>query len=289
MDRKPEKRRLTWFGNNRPVAPKVPYTPIPPNAPGTLGNMWNHEPRGREEPDAWPQLPQGSLFASRGPDDERRDDRYDDPRGDSHTDEHTAPIWERSDVRQESARGGRLRTLWRTFATSVRRPWLAVVAVATTLILCAVIGGAAIGSAFFNSPASGARHLPGVGGVSGATSSANATATATGMAGATPGGTAAPVALTVTFTCASGAAGRAGKVCVRTAPHAALSLTVRYCDGSNAKGKIFHSVSYADSGGNNTWSWNVPSGACIGAATATVTAQLAGHTISQRDTFAITR
>lgn len=291
MDRKPEKRRLTWFGNNRPVAPKGPVTPIPPNPPGTLGKLWEREPRGREEPGVWPQLPQGDLFAPRGANDVRRDERYDDPRGDSYTDEHAAPAWGQSDVRQESSRGGRLRTLWRTFATSVRRPWLAVVAVVATLTLCAVIGGAAIGAAFFNNPATGARHPAGAGSVSGATTSAQATATATatGTVGATPASTTAPVALTITFTCASGAAGGAGQVCVRTTPHAALNLTVRYCDGSNAKGKTFHTTSYADSGGNYTWRWNVPSGACVGAATATVTAQLAGHTISQRDTFAITR
>lgn len=293
MDRKPEKRRLTWFGNNRPAAPKVPSTSIPPNSPGTLSRMWDHEPPRREEANAWPKLPEGDLFAARGGSDDQRGDRYDGQRDDSYTDEHAAPAWGQPDARQGDSRGGRLRELWRTFATNVPRPRLALLAVVATLALCAVMGVAALGVSFFNNAANSARHPLTAGGVSGASSSATtkatATATATGTTSATPATTAAPTALTITFTCAQGAAGGAGQVCVRTAPHAALNLTVRYCDGSNAKGKTFHTTSYADSGGNYTWRWNVASGACVGAATATVTAQLAGKTINQKDTFAITR
>lgn len=337
MDRKPGKRRLTWFGNDRP---RVPNTPQPPSAgssprmPNTLGRMWQREPRGHEATDSWlvgePQAPDASSprpagweplsnlpelppmladngFAARS----ARADRYNQLAGESSSkNDHAAPLWGQSDAavpatataddaRQDHPQDGRLRALWRTVATKIRRPRLALAVVAGVLALCLILGVAALSSAIGNAFQSGPNSTQGVLGARSATTVASpstghatpsATTTTSGAVTATvaPANTQPPTPLTIAFTCASGVIGGAGKVCAHTLPHATLTLSVRYCDGSNAKGKAFHGVSYADSGGNYTWNWTVTT-TCAGAATATVTATSAGHTVTSTTTFTVTR
>ncbi|HKS69195.1 MAG TPA: hypothetical protein VJQ45_02160 [Ktedonobacterales bacterium] len=98
--------------------------------------------------------------------------------------------------------------------------------------------------------------------------------------------TATPVpTLTLTFTCASGQLRGTGQVCVHTLPRASLSLSVRYCDGSTAKG--LHGAT-ADASGNYTWTWFVRT-TCAGQATATVTANWNGQSLTASDTFTIAK
>lgn len=102
-----------------------------------------------------------------------------------------------------------------------------------------------------------------------------------------PTSTATPLPpLTLAFICASGQIRGTGQVCVHTLPQAGLSLTVRYCDGSSAKG--LHGGVTADGSGNYTWTWYVRT-TCLGPATATVTATANGQSLTESDTFTITR
>lgn len=95
-----------------------------------------------------------------------------------------------------------------------------------------------------------------------------------------------PTQLTLTFTCASGSIHGTGQVCVQTQPGASLSLAVRYCDGSTAKG--LHDGATADGSGNYTWTWLVRT-SCAGPATAAVTANWNGQSLTQSDTFTIAK
>lgn len=343
MDRKPGRRRPTWFGNNRHAAHNAPYPPNPPSAsappkqPNTLGRMWQREPGGRMDTDSWllgePQTPDASSprqpgweplsnlpelppmladngFRARS----EIADRYNRLAPESTTDEHDAPLWVQpdalassgapadiaTDARQDFPPEGRLRALWSTFATRVRRPRLALGVIAGVLAVCLIFGiaalGNAVGNAFTQGSPNSAHGVLGTGSAAAtaspsaghATPGATTTTSASSATTATPANTQPPTPLTIAFTCASGVAGGTGKVCVHTLPHASLSLTVRYCDGSYAKGKAFHGVSYADSNGDYTWSWTVTT-TCIGAATATVTATSAGKTVTSATTFTITR
>lgn len=114
-------------------------------------------------------------------------------------------------------------------------------------------------------------------------------ATATEIPTVTPQGSTTPAAtqppaLSITFTCASGQLHNSGKVCVHTQPGASLRITVRYCNGAEAKG--LHGNATADADGNVTWTWPIGS-ACVGAATATVTARWQGQTATGSETFTI--
>lgn len=310
MDRKPGKRRLTWFGNNRPGASNIP------DNSNTLGKMWQQEPGDGGQTDgwlvsehqasdktgprrtgweplpnlpAWPPLPEEDPFAAS----KASDETYARLEGASYTDEHAAPTWGQQDSRLDPPRGGRLRALWWRFATTFRRPRLVLAAVAGVLVLVSIFGVAALGNAFLNRGANRAYGTPGVGNMNGAVVSPSAgQATATGGTAttttATPVNTQPPVPLTIAFTCSSGVAGGTGQLCVHTLPNAALSLSVRYCDNSYAKGKAFHGGNYADNSGNYTWRWDVTT-SCIGSATATVVAKASGQTVTQTWTFAITK
>jgi hypothetical protein len=126
----------------------------------------------------------------------------------------------------------------------------------------------------------------GVHGTANQSSTASALATVTPQPTSQPTPTSAPPApLTLTFTCASGKIRGTGQVCVHTLPGTALSLAVRYCDGSAAKG--LHGSATADGSGNYTWSWPVRP-TCAGPATATVTAKANGQSLTASDTFTIT-
>jgi hypothetical protein len=318
MSRKPKKRGLTWFGTNRSGArdtPDAPYPPISPKAPNTLGAMWRQESHGRGDTDAWlvgepqapgespprqsglepyPSLPawsatpQRDRFAAKGASDDTRDRLG----GDSDAGGRGAPVRTQPGVPnllQGRLIPGRLRALWGKVAAPLRRPYVALAAGVGAVALCAIFGAVALGAAFLHGGSTNAQGTPGAGSLNGAVASASAgQATPSVTTTVTPGITPSPSPLTIAFTCASGAAGGPGQVCVRTLPHAALSLSVRYCDGSYAKGKAFHGASYADGSGNYTWRWNVNT-TCLGAATATVTARSAGQTLTQSTTFTITR
>lgn len=92
--------------------------------------------------------------------------------------------------------------------------------------------------------------------------------------------------LTLAFTCASGSLRGTGQVCVHTLPRASLNLTVRYCDGSTAKG--LHGNVTADASGDYTWTWQVRT-TCAGQATATVIASWNGQSLTQSDSFTIAK
>ena len=320
MSRKPEKRGLTWFGRNRSGARDAPGAsnpPINPKEPNTLGAMWRQEPQGRGDTDAWlvgkppapgessprqsglepyPSLPawppasERDRFAPKGASDDTRDQLG----GDSAAGGRAAPIRTQPGVPnllQGRLPAWRLRALWGKVAMPLRRPYVALAVGVGAVALCLIFGAVALGAAFLHGGSTSAQGTPGAGSLNGAVASASAgqaTPSVTTTTTATPESTPSPSPLTIAFTCASGTAGGAGRVCVRTLPHAALSLTVRYCDGSYAKGKAFHGASYADGGGNYTWRWNVNT-SCLGAATATVTARSAGQTLTQSTTFTVTR
>ncbi len=328
MERRPSKRRLTWFGKNHPASPPVSNTPSTPN---TLGKMWQREPRGsnlpeetnswltRERPPSdesslrrtgweplpklptWPPLPEQDPSAMSRASEETYGWLGGVDISNEHTD-HAMTARGQSSSRQDHFYGGRhegrLRALWRRFVpalvTQYRRPRLALVLVAigaTVLVVCSVLSITALGNAFLQHAPTGAHGTPGAGNLNGvvATPSVgratpNATTTAAAVVVTPPP----PVPLTLAFTCANGAVGDIGQVCVHTLPHAVVSLTVRYCDNTYAKGKAFHGVNYADGSGNYTWRWNVTT-TCSGTTTATVTAKSAGQTLTQSTTFTISR
>lgn len=313
MDRKPAKRRLTWFGNNRPGAPDAPYAPISPKAPNTLGKMWRQEPHGRDERDGWlsderqaPEEPAPSRsgwpsppsrpprpelederFASRSGEYERRD-RWS---GESDTGAYAAPASDQPDAAWYRPRQGRLRALWSTVTTSLRRPRRARVMVAGILALIMILGVTTLAHAFLSGAPNSAHGGPGAGsgnGLAVSSTAGQATPKATTTGTAAPVKTQPPAPLTVAFTCASGAIGGTGQVCAHTLPGATLTLSVRYCDGSYAKGKVFHSAYTADGSGDYTFHWNVVT-TCAGAATATVTAKSAGQSVTKSVTFTVTQ
>ncbi len=330
MGNKPGKRRLRWFRNPRPSAPRPPYTPIDPKAPGAIGKMWRQEPRDRERTDSWllrepqapekPSPPQAGLepypalpawppplesarLAARVAGEERRDRSS----GESSTDEYAAPIGGQSQpgarpaTRQDppheggGGKGGRLRALWAKasrvvkapnvakIAASFRRPRVALATIGGILILGLLFGAAAFSAAFFNGLSTGSQGAPGAGNAKGAVMSPTAgQATASVTTTTTPGTTRTPTTLTVAITCqpASVSSGGTAQLCAHTLPGAALSLSVSY---SKCRGvKTYSSAGNADSGGNYTWNWKVPTTCRPGAtADATVTASSEGQTVTQ--------
>lgn len=274
---------------------------------GTLGKMWQKSPQQGHSSDDWlvntgaipqtPQEPRQSLLEwQRQPlpklpkwpplpeEDPFAPGRQVD---EGYTDEHMAPEWnlDRGDPSQQLTQ----RLLRRLWPTSRRRKIGLAAAVGVVVVLCSVLSVAAIGHAL-NAPRTSAGNSTGGQNIMGRTTG-QATATATGQA--TPSTTTASATntpmppLALAFTCASGSIGGDGQVCIHTAPNAAVSLAVKYCDGSFAKGKGLHGSAYTDSSGNYTWRWNITT-SCAGTTTATVTAKSAGQTITQDTTFTIT-
>jgi hypothetical protein len=92
--------------------------------------------------------------------------------------------------------------------------------------------------------------------------------------------------LTIQFTCAQATDYLSGSVCVHTQAGAALTITITYCSGYKAVSSSLQGVAYADTSGNYTWTWT-PETVCRGPATADVTAQLAGQTVTQSDPFTV--
>jgi hypothetical protein len=99
--------------------------------------------------------------------------------------------------------------------------------------------------------------------------------------------------LDVTFTCAWAKAFVGGQICVHTQPYAALLLSISYCTGNivNGQSKEWASVPtqgwvHADGNGDYTWNFN-PKTRCIGPATATVTANWQGQSVTRSATFIV--
>ena len=272
---------------------------------GTLGKMWQKSPQEGQTSDDWlvntgaipqtPQEPRQSLLEwQRQPlpklpkwppvpeEDPFAPGRQVD---EGYTDEHMAPEWnlDRGDPSQQLTQ----RLLRRLWPTSRRRKIGLAVAVGVVVVLCSVLSVAAIGHAL-NAPGTtrGNTLLPGGQNPTGQTAVAT-TGQATPSTTVTSATNTPVPPLALTFTCASGSIGGDGQVCIHTAPNAAVSLAVKYCDGSFAKGKGLHGSAYTDSSGNYTWRWNITTG-CAGTTTATVTAKSAGQTITQDTTFTIT-
>lgn len=306
MGREPKQRRLTGF-------PKI--------RPNTLGRIWQQRPQEGQEPDSWaldeqsqqmpqmqmreppqqagwgqlprlpkwPPLPEEDPLAPGRLSDER-DRTLDDMQP---TDEHEALPWNRRDTDWADGVGrpAPAGALWRQFQLMPRRLKIGVAAGAGVVLLCAAICALTLGSTLgplLGTAGNGTPNthsgapLPGLGQIS---PTASTTATGTATAVATPGQTA---PLTIAFTCASGAIGGSGQVCITTRPNASVNLTVRYCDGSYASGKGFHGAAHADGNGSYTWRWDVRT-SCAGTTTATVTAKSSGQTITQSTTFTISR
>jgi hypothetical protein len=247
----------------------VPETPKEPRA---SRSFWQRQPL--PELPKWPPLPEEDPFAP---------GRLEE---DGYTGEQMAPEWNPNQFdRPEQPTQRLLRRFW---PTSRRRQIGLAVAAGVVIVLCSVISVAAIGHAL-NAPRTSAGNLTPSGGQNTAGQTAIPTTGQATPSTTVTSATDTPVPpLALTFTCASGSLGGDGQVCVHTAPNAAVSLAVKYCDGSYAKGKGLHGSAYTDSGGNYTWRWNITTG-CAGTATATVTATSAGQTITQDTTFTITR
>lgn len=267
----------------------------PSDRPNTLGQAWSRMSRSRPRkvadlpvlPD-WPPLPEEGLRIGWQP---PRDDMRppvervamedDEQTRSSATTDPQRPQWP---LRLDTSLLGRWRRASRRMKIGITSAILAAVlliAGCSSLALHAVGGlsGSPSAPLFGASATQQATGLSGTPG-SGATATSSSTATATSAATSKP-----TVPLTLAFTCASGSLRGTGKVCVHTVPSANLSLSVRYCDGTYAKG--LRSAGIADGSGNYTWNWAIHI-TCVGPATATVSAKLNGQTITSTNTFKIT-
>lgn len=288
MDRKSPRRRMTWFGKEHP---------------GSVGRFWQRTPQSGKEPDAsvasptrgqaeakakgsrWPILPKWPPLHE-GQREATRDAASVAPDESQQTEPQLASPWEQP----ASNRGGHARPpfiprrVW--FASRRQQVGLAAILgiVILTAVLCLIVLRAILPSQSSQTGqgTSTARRPANV-----VASSTADDPTPTPSSTASTRNTPAP-SFTVAFTCASGAIGGRGMVCVHTKPDAMVSLTVRYCDGSYAGGKGLHGNAHTDGSGNYTWRWNV-SASCAGTATATVTAKSSGQTVIQSTTFTITR
>ncbi|MGE5334439.1 MAG: hypothetical protein ACM3N4_07045 [Nitrososphaerota archaeon] len=172
------------------------------------------------------------------------------------------------------------RALWQRFRPGSRRQQVGLAVSAGVLVFASLFGITLLCTHVLanatNTPTGGAHGNT----ASGANASGTATASST---------TATPLPpFTITFTCASGAIKRTGKVCVHTQPNAILTLSVRYCDGTLAGGRGLHTSASADDSGDFSWEFAVHT-RCAGEATATVVAKSAGQTVTQSTTFNVTR
>lgn len=328
MERKPGKRRLTWIGNTRSGTRNDSSAPGASESPQTRGRLWRDEPRGRGETDSWlvgkpsasstpsapsprqadwhalpklpswPPLPGEDRFAAKTANDDgytkynsRRDNTYNSMGDDTYTDEHEAPNQGQPRSGRDDVHEGKVRALWGFVATLLKRPRVIFVAIAGAVTLLSVLGVAVFGNALLHSETKGVLGTTDIGSantVVGSPAVGRATPRALATNTAVAKATQPPTPLTLSFTCASGVVGGNAQLCVHTLPNAALGLTVRYCDGTYAKGKEFHGITNADGNGNYTWRWSVTS-TCVGDAIATVTANTAGQTVTQHTTLPITQ
>ena len=289
MDRRSDKRRLTWFGKTQ--------------QPNTLGRMWQQTPQGDHETDNWtlrePMEPEiGAERGSRlsdwkelpplpkwpplpGEDPFARD-------ATQVTEPHLAAQWEQSAPGQSSRLDQQLRRFWQSLISDRRRRWIALAAVAGVVVLCSLGSVAALGNVFRAGALLGGNGTSPAGNANGNVALTPGLSTPMASPSSSPTVTvSAATPFTIAFTCASGVNGGRGEVCVHTEPNATVTLTVRYCDGNYAGGKAFRGIAHTDGSGNYTWHWDV-STSCIGTATAAVTAKSGGQTITQSTTFTVT-
>lgn len=274
----------------------------PPSRPNTLGQAWRRasQPR-RGQADHLPPLPDwppmrgerledraGGEWPSLGP-----SPSIGSPARDYQHDQRHARDPEPAQRKPDPQRPAL--ELWRRWRGASRRVQaLVVAAIVLPLLLIAgcsslalhALNGASLGASSALLGTQATQPASAVNGTPGGAATATHAPTTAPTAAPTRAPTSAPsAALTLSITCASGSARGTGKVCVQTQPSAALSISVKYCDGSSAKG--LHGGATADSSGAYTWTWPVRS-ACVGAATATVTAQWQGQKVTQTKTFTIT-
>ncbi|HEX8033116.1 MAG TPA: hypothetical protein VF510_04680 [Ktedonobacterales bacterium] len=302
MDREPRKRRRTWFTKPRPT---------------TLGQTWQQGQQSKQASDAWltheasppqektsqrmdwqplPPLPKWPPLPEESPlpqDRPRNAAPFAPPS--ALDDEQPTTAWDKSafDLPAHDEYDSPEQppsTLWSRFRSASRRLQVGIaVGVACAFVLCSLLGVAALNLAFqpgtsHIGPNGGGSNLTGNGTASPSASLATPTTTSSPAAA-----TATPVPpFTIAFTCASGAIGGTGEVCVHTQPNAVLTLRVQYCDGSFAGGKSVQGTAHADGSGDHTWRWTVTT-SCAGTATATVTAKSSGQITTQSTTFTITR
>lgn len=103
---------------------------------------------------------------------------------------------------------------------------------------------------------------------------------------APPTPTVQPAPFAVEITCAQAENNVSGQVCVHTAPGAALTITVTYCSGREARNIDLQGKRYADNEGNYMWTW-VPETTCPGTAVAHVRASAPGGSASATATFPV--
>ncbi|HEX8996654.1 MAG TPA: hypothetical protein VF812_11535 [Ktedonobacterales bacterium] len=268
-----------------------------PDRPNTLGQAWQsmNLPRARKVADLpplpdWPPLPDDQRqtdWPPLGPDLHSRPEFDDDEPDQRAQDDAPGPRWRMfKPFQTETGLLGR----WR-YASKRARLQIAGVALACVALIAACSGvalhvaaniGSGAGSPF--TVISPTQQTSGQGATSsGLSSTPGASSVPTSLPTSTVTSTA-NVPLALTFTCASGSVRGSGQVCVHTLPATTLNLTVRYCDGSYAKG--LRSVGVADTNGNYTWTWPIHV-ACAGAATATVTAKQGNQTLTATKTFSI--
>ncbi len=267
--------------------------------PNTLGETWRNmnQPPGRKVGDLpplpkWPPLPGEQLtgeWPPLGPEltepGEPGGADTSQPTGAS----ETTPPWRPPEAPQPET--GILQR-WRRASTRVRLGIVAGLILSVLLIVsCSSLAlGAASGlvgsGATLPSNALATRQPTGLSATPSNMPAATPAATHAAAGAATSTATsAASQPLTLTFTCASGSLHGTGQVCVHTEPSSALTISVRYCDGTIAKG--LHGAAVADGNGAYTWSWPVRA-ACVGTATATVTARWNGQSLTATKSFSIT-
>lgn len=301
MDREPRKRRQSWFTKPHPNTPGQTWQQRP--QPKQESEAWltreGPEPPAQEEVSRqprwqplpplpkWPPLPEESSLA-------QVQARAAAPFSseEAPTAEQSAVAWDLPAREWYDRLEQPQRTLWLRFRSTSRQRQVSIVAgIVCAFVLCSLLGAAALSGAFH----SDASHIGATGGgtrLTGNETALPATALATpGSASSTPSPaapTTTPVPpFTIAFTCASGAVGGTGEVCVHTRPNAILTISVQYCDGSIAGGKSLQGIAHADGSGDYTWRWGVTT-SCVGTATATVTAKSTGQSASQSTTFTIT-
>ena len=241
----------------------------PPDRPNTLGQAWRRmaEPPPRALRDLptlpdWPPLP-----------DEPSPSAWPSLDQDVPDESHPAAV----PARGRPRRGG----IFRPFGGASKRTRIGVAAAVAIVVIVLIVAGSRFVLRATNAMLGSATQTPSHGGTPHALQTA--TPHATNLPSPT---TAPPPPLTLAFTCASGQIRGTGQVCVHTLPQASLTLAVRYCDGTTAKG--LHGGVTADGSGNYTWSWPVHT-TCAGPATATVKADWNGQSLTESDTFTITR
>lgn len=208
------------------------------------------------------------------------------------TDPQLAPPWEQPASDTSDAQRVPPFTPWRFWLAS-RSQQVGLAAIVGILILAALLGRILLGDIFPSDTPDTGTITPTTGRVAHVVAPSTVAAP-TPVPTSVPSPTVAPVrntpapAFSIAFTCASGVIFGRGMVCIHTRPDAAVSLSVRYCDGSYAGGKDLRGNAHADGSGNYTWRWIVIT-SCAGKATATVTAKSSGQTVTKSTTFIVTR